>query len=106
LAAQSDSASSSPVKTRAPLLSQSSVICAWADLLFSAFTAVKRESKDESEKYLLGFANLHDVFVFFLQDAGQIADEETRRFYVTFLLCIGVLSQLFVFRNQLKKIIL
>jgi len=82
LASQFDSASESPMKAPSPLYSEENLVRAWADLLFSKFTAVKRESKDESERYLLGFASLKDVYRFFLQDSGRISDAYTRKFYV------------------------
>lgn len=73
------SANVSPIKR---VFSRKAIVTTWAKLLFTEFSAVKRSSADELERYLLGFASIRDVYEYFVHKIQLIADPDEKRFYV------------------------
>ena len=71
-----------PASPEKRLFSRKGVVVAWADRLFEDYSAIKRESINETERHLLGYASFRDVFGCFLQQVQCIIDVEEKRFYV------------------------
>jgi hypothetical protein len=69
----------SPVKR---LFDRHSVLSSWLEQLFEDFSAVKRSSENEEERYLLGFASIRDVYEYFIAKANSMEDQVEKNFYV------------------------
>lgn len=71
----SGTVSSSPIKR---IFSRKALIASWANEFFAEFAAAKRSSEDELERYLLGFASIHDIYEYFVEKVKLIENEDER----------------------------